>query len=737
MSSVRPRFVWRGQQLGMYSHQPYSFHAPFMLADDEIQLAKKMSEDAVRGQWTEIYKHYPENTKLTLNLRGQDTVLHYAVLEAETEVVKNLVEMLNDVNLRDETLLLKDEGGNTPLHLAAARGDKKMCSFLAGFNPQTLINAINFRGETPLFVAALHGKKDAFFTLYDILKEADGGQEIPNSCFRRSGDGDSILHVAIALEHFGQDLVLFSFFWKFCFNSLRLCSCKGGPSLLRFTDLAYHVIRELPHLVDIHNTEGESVQDVLASHPRPFQSCHNLELMDRIIYTFVPADPIGKRPKSERNRKVLPQRRQQEQRGRIIKLLDKMANHFGEARAFFHLMSLIFLDLVTLGIDTLRIWKIKENKTRYTWALLVLGEVFKHIAEQKDYHADGRIPDKHMPLPPSTEAFQQLVEGFQPHEEEVPESTGKGDFKLKGSGKEKPILIAAKNGIVEVVEKILHQYPQAIHDVNEEGKNAVLIAVEKGHVGVYRLLTASKYKKDSALREMDHEGNSALHLAAKRSENRPWNIPGAAMELQCEFKWFKYIEESMGANYFTCLNVYGQTPKQIFDETHQTMVSDGSKWLVTSSQAASAIGVLVATLAYTSIISVPGSYDENDKTPLLGGKHAFNVFVVANFLGLCFSMISITMYVDIFSSNHKIDDFESKLPHKFANALTFLFLSVLSIVVSFFSAFTFVIQKPLKPFIYPVSYVAVFPLVIWMVSQLQFYYRLLKINYGGTPLIVF
>lgn len=43
--------------------------------------------------------------------------------------------------------------------------------------------------------------------------------------------------------------------------------------------------------------------------------------------------------------------------------------------------------------------------------------------------------------------------------------------------RETPILIAAKNGLTEMVEKILEHFPVAIYDMNEERKNMVLLAV--------------------------------------------------------------------------------------------------------------------------------------------------------------------------------------------------------------------------------------------------------------------
>ena len=53
---------------------------------------------------------------------------------------------------------------------------------------------------------------------------------------------------------------------------------------------------------------------------------------------------------------------------------------------------------------------------------------------------------------------------------------------------EKQILIAAKNGITEMVEAILDSSPVAIHDRNSSDKNVLMLAAENQQPKVYKLL---------------------------------------------------------------------------------------------------------------------------------------------------------------------------------------------------------------------------------------------------------
>ena len=105
---------------------------------------------------------------------------------------------------------------------------------------------------------------------------------------------------------------------------------------------------------------------------------------------------------------------------------------------------------------------------------------------------------------------------------------------------EAPVLIAAKNGIIEVVEGILSKIPKAIFEVDSEGKSIVLLAVEHKQPEVYKLLTSLyKNRMNSLICKVNIKGNSALHLAAKLTNPNPWPVPGAASQVQWEIRWYE------------------------------------------------------------------------------------------------------------------------------------------------------------------------------------------------------
>lgn len=101
---------------------------------------------------------------------------------------------------------------------------------------------------------------------------------------------------------------------------------------------------------------------------------------------------------------------------------------------------------------------------------------------------------------------------------------------------ETPILVAAKKGLTEIVEL----YPESILDVDVSGKNAVMLAAEYRQTQLYEKLVSRKLLDERAFREVDLEGNSALHLAATLSDYQPYRF--AALQMQWEIKWYKVCD---------------------------------------------------------------------------------------------------------------------------------------------------------------------------------------------------
>ncbi|XP_042986682.1 uncharacterized protein LOC122315052 isoform X2 [Carya illinoinensis] len=298
---------------------------------------------------------------------------------------------------------------------------------------------------------------------------------------------------------------------------------------------------------------------------------------------------------------------------------------------------------------------------------------------------------------------------------------------------ETPILLAAKNGIAEIVEKILEVYPFAVNDVNEDNKNIVLLAVEYRQPKVYEVLLRRRYRSnESMFRQLDKEENSALHLAAKLGDKRPWRIPGAALQMQWENKWYEYVRDSMSDNFFPRYNKKGETPSDLFIETHRDLVKDGSKWLTNTSQSCSVVAALIATVAFTTSTTVPGGFETNG-LPALKNKPGFNLFAVSSLIALCFSITALVMFLAILTSRYQERDFGRDLPRKLLLGLTSLFVSIAAMLISFCGGHFSVLKEELKFAAIPVYAATCLPVTFFAMAQFLLYIDLLRATLMKVP----
>ncbi|TKY46851.1 Ankyrin repeat domain-containing protein 7 [Spatholobus suberectus] len=159
-----------------------------------------------------------------------------------------------DVPRRKSALRATNEGGDTPLHLAASRGFIGMCKCMIGEHGERkdLITAMNNKGETPLFRAVLTCHKKTFVYLHHCSKDLD----VP----LRNNDGDTILHRAI----WGESLDM----------AIIITHCYRG-------------------LLDTRNKDGATPLKVLASKPSAFTSGNRLPWWMQILYYCIPVQPLA------------------------------------------------------------------------------------------------------------------------------------------------------------------------------------------------------------------------------------------------------------------------------------------------------------------------------------------------------------------------------------------------------------------------------------------------------------
>ncbi|KAM2902006.1 hypothetical protein FF1_007934 [Malus domestica] len=737
------------------------------------------------SQWKEVVRTYrldPRAHMAKITESG-DTALHVAVSDGQEEHIEELVKLVST----NELLQVPNERGNTPLHIAASMGNVRMSECIARHHPM-LVGALNKENETPLFSAALYGKKSAFLCLHYICSLHDNQQRYK---YCRRKDGNTILHCAIARDYF---------------------------------DLAFQIIDLYEELVFYVNEEGQSPLHLLASKSYAFASGSRLGPWDKIIYNYVYVGKLkreerpdhfndeltktlkdGSNPKYPENYQtcitffrlvwtmvqVLVTNRKDDDQGESRKNSADTENpvvrptvalnrrnpgsqsnigaqqhqsipsHHRTCFEFVKLFSKATL-LIAFGWGSKYIKRIREKKQKHKWSVQIMNELLKR-ASLYAYEDNGMNPQTAAPSH-KNKKYDETRPYEVDHGDEVvtfgvgsntkqpvvnpprqDESKAKNDKKkiaeemrekitLHMGKRETPFLIAARNGVTEMVEKILELFPVAIRDINSERKNVVQVAVESRQLHVYRLLLRKNISmRDNVFSKVDDKGNSVLHLAAMLGDHQPWLNHGPAFQMQWEIKWYQIVKTSMPPHFFVRFNNDNKTPKDIFKETHKGLVKDGREWLTKASESCSVMGALIATVAFATATTVPGGIKEVTGRPTLENLPVFDIFAISSLFALCSSVTSMVIFLSILMSRYQDKDFRKELPSKLLLGLTLLFVSMVSMLISFCAGHFFMLKDKLKHAAFPVYAITCMPLAIFAVGHFPLYFNMILANFKKVP----
>ncbi|KAM3337550.1 hypothetical protein P3S68_031875 [Capsicum galapagoense] len=341
------------------------------------------------------------------------------------------------------------------------------------------------------------------------------------------------------------------------------------------------------------------------------------------------------------------------------------------------LKCLMKIVLLVSGIGLERIKKIKEKKSKRRAGVQIMKLMIEKEKRYQFYKNTGEKPanlysrDRYKRIGAPPPAPPEIVDDTT--EEDVSSNTAAikqsqtsstDEIKTDNSKselpttKETPLLVASKMGIVEMVRRILKKFPIAIQDTDSEEKNILLLAVEHRQTMVYNWLIEGKYP-ESVFSQEDKHGNNALHIAAKYQNLEVWCIPGKALQLQGEWKWYKYVKHTL-PQLDVRYNKKGQTPRRVFEETHAKLLVESTEWI---SKTAASLAALIATVAFVTSTTIPGEADVKDK-PHLENEPAFDVFSIASLVSLCFSVTALVFFLAILTSRCQHNDFEKDLPRK-------------------------------------------------------------------------
>jgi len=109
---------------------------------------------------------------------------------------------------------------------------------------------------------------------------------------------------------------------------------------------------------------------------------------------------------------------------------------------------------------------------------------------------------------------------------------------------ETAFLVAARNGIVEMVDEFLIRIPSVIHNTNSNKENVLLVAVMSRQPLVVENLKMKMQSKPEVWNNLtltvDENENTILHWAAYAppADKSP-QIAGSALQMMWDIKWFQ------------------------------------------------------------------------------------------------------------------------------------------------------------------------------------------------------
>ncbi|XP_058104261.1 ankyrin repeat-containing protein At5g02620-like isoform X6 [Magnolia sinica] len=312
-------------------------------------------------------------------------------------------------------------------------------------------------------------------------------------------------------------------------------------------------------------------------------------------------------------------------------------------------------------------------KQKHTWALQLVKRLIEKEAQWR-YEHDGMGPNK-------SYGWHRINDGDE-------------SKKMKNKNIEKkldrPLILATKFGIVELVREIVKVFPESVEFVDEAGKNLLHLAVEHRQEYVLKLLNKMRIATAMMAAGIDIGGNTILHLAAKLGEYKPKHVSGPAIHMQWESVWFERVKKLCPAHLVPYRNRSNLTAKQVFTQSHRSLLKQGEEWLKDGSNTCIVVSTLIATVTFAAAFTIPGGNDSGTGLPVLQQHPNFIPFIEYIAVSLLFSLLSLAMFLSIYASRFEEEDFLAWLPIQCFVAITALFNSVVFTVSAFMIAFLLV-----------------------------------------------
>ncbi|XP_076902162.1 ankyrin repeat-containing protein NPR4-like [Bidens hawaiensis] len=177
-------------------------------------------------------------------------------------------------------------------------------------------------------------------------------------------------------------------------------------------------------------------------------------------------------------------------------------------------------------------------------------------------------------------------------------------------------------------------------------------------------------------------------------------------------------------------NIRGKTPSTIFTESHDKLAKEGEEWMKDRANSGIIVATLIATVVFTSAITVPGGTNSGNGLPIFSKRLCFVVFAVSDALALFMSASSMLMFLGILTARYAVEDFLYSLPKRLIIALVTLFLSIIFMMVAFTSILYLVFGDEQGWVLALVSSLATVPVLLFAFLQFNPLLDIISSTYG-------
>ncbi|KAJ0081614.1 hypothetical protein Patl1_09847 [Pistacia atlantica] len=458
----------------------------------------------------EFYESNPDSLfhPLTIN---KDYAFHIAASTGNKQLLRDLVEMIPTPRIQEALTQLKDEYGNTALHEVATSDNVDAAEFLVKMLWKSIdeteqiiedheidpsckmdqfLKVKNNLGETPLYrAAALGNAKMVKYLAGEIEKVGD----TKASHFYRY-DTISIFHIAVLAQHF---------------------------------DIAIWLLKKHRQLGEEKDMNGLTGFHMLALMPSAFRSKSHMSILKKLIYYCLPNDydadkALAELPSSQREdvetgmRNNIP-----------VYTIEQPKKRGAISRMYFTICSCL---KEWAAIDA--IWK---EKNKHESALRLAKFLAKQDFSWKySYKAEE---DSTISL--------GLGKGGEKGTQNSKEGSKATTSEKSETLLEIPLLLAAREGIEEIFNEILNEYPQAVDHVSNNGHNVLHLAILHRQDKIFERLKKMEMSVQKLASKIDNNGNTILHQVAETKHYEGGKRPGPAFQFQEELTWYQVEPSSL------------------------------------------------------------------------------------------------------------------------------------------------------------------------------------------------